>query len=152
MSFVPGFEHDVFISYAAADNTDDEGWVTSFHASLSLRLRGLVCGSLALFRDPKPAGQDAPARLTEAGGAAVLVAVVSGRYLPVQSCMAELRAAAEANDERRVLPVWIDDVDRDLLPSPVSRARGCSFFTKKTSRELPRRLRQSADSTARPYW
>jgi hypothetical protein len=49
MAYVPSFEHDVFISYAHADNTDKR--VTAFRNRLVQRLTS-VLGSRA-FRKPE---------------------------------------------------------------------------------------------------
>src|SRR5712692_1321994 len=46
MAYVPGFAHDVFISYAHVDNLPltegDEGWISKFHASLEVQLRQIL--------------------------------------------------------------------------------------------------------------
>ena len=42
MAFVPGFEHDVFVSYAHFDNepdTQEIRWVSRFQADLKVALR-----------------------------------------------------------------------------------------------------------------
>ena len=38
MAYIPGFEHDIFISYAHVDNApldeEEDGWVMKLHTSL----------------------------------------------------------------------------------------------------------------------
>lgn len=53
MAFVPGFEHDVFISYAHTNNPggEESGRVTRLHALLAERLRELTDGQLNIWRD-----------------------------------------------------------------------------------------------------
>ena len=62
MAYVPGFEHDIFISYAHVDNASDneDGWVTRLHASL-LKLIPQKIGraeNFSIWRDPKLGGND----------------------------------------------------------------------------------------------
>ena len=55
MAFVPGFEHDIFISYAHVNNSGGEegagGWVTQFHRALEAELIQLTGKNLKLWRD-----------------------------------------------------------------------------------------------------
>jgi hypothetical protein len=58
MAYVPGFEHDIFISYAHVDNAsadNEDGWVTRLHSSL-LKLIPQKIGraeNLSIWRDLK---------------------------------------------------------------------------------------------------
>src|SRR5262245_33054835 len=120
MGFASGFEYDVFISYAAADNVRREGqdgeWVARFHASLSLRLRKLLGPGLRVFRDPKLTEVDSSAG-DQLRTAATIVAVISADYLRSAECMKELTAFTTAIDTavHRVFPVWLGNVSRASL-------------------------------------
>ena len=58
MAYVHGFQNDVFISYAHADNT--EGWVDNFEERLRNRLRQFDRkAGVTIWRDPKLAGAGA---------------------------------------------------------------------------------------------
>src|SRR5262249_37426964 len=54
MAFVPGFKHDIFISYAHLNNQPMdgvEGWVSHFHARLDTELRQHAGKTLTIWRD-----------------------------------------------------------------------------------------------------
>lgn len=50
MAYLPGFEHDLFISYAHLDQGADE-WVSRFHARLEAELKRLAGRELKIWRD-----------------------------------------------------------------------------------------------------
>jgi hypothetical protein len=62
MAFVPGFEYDIFISYAHVDNqmatSEAAGWVETFHKNLRIRLsqRFGRDGLVAIWRDENLTG------------------------------------------------------------------------------------------------
>jgi hypothetical protein len=100
MSYVPGFEHDVFISYASENNRD--GWVTSMVRVLAEelgreleRLLGRQFSRESVFFDTtelRP-GQKFPEALQKAAeGSAMLVPVLSPSYLSSDRCDQERRA------------------------------------------------------------
>ena len=137
MAFVPGFAHDVFISYASADNSSRPGhdgeWVSRFHGSISQRLRMLVGTSdLNVYRDPKLAGLDTDSGLEQVREAAIIVAIVSERYVQSDFCLRELDAFSEAHGDapRRLFPVWVAAIDRDILPVALANATGSRFFSQ----------------------
>jgi hypothetical protein len=54
MAFVPGFKHDIFISYAYLNDRPmdgADGWVTRFHARLDAELRQHAGKELSIWRD-----------------------------------------------------------------------------------------------------
>ena len=55
MAYVPGFGHDIFISYSHLNNPqgDDggEGWVSRFHRRLEAELRQVAGKELGVWRD-----------------------------------------------------------------------------------------------------
>jgi hypothetical protein len=57
MAFVSGFENDVFISYAHADNS--EGWIDNFERRLANRLKNFGRdAAVTIWRDHKLGGAD----------------------------------------------------------------------------------------------
>ncbi len=52
MAYLPGFEHDIFISYAHIDQGADD-WVSRFHSRLEAELRRLAGKKLSIWRDLK---------------------------------------------------------------------------------------------------
>jgi hypothetical protein len=96
MSTPPDFEDDLFISYAHIDNQPLaeglKGWVETFHERLRIRLEQITGSSVSIWRDRKLQGNDLfsetlVARLSKA---AILVVVLSPRYVKSEWCLREL--------------------------------------------------------------
>lgn len=121
MAYVPSFEHDVFISYAHADNEDKR--VTAFRDSLVRRLTS-VLGSRA-FHKPvewvffdqtglRTGDQFSPKLERAARRSAVMISLLSKSYLGKEWCMKEPiwfeEAGKLARDpiERRLIPLILD--------------------------------------------
>jgi len=98
-TYVPGFAHDVFISYAHANNRkltkDDEGWVTKFAESLGNFLEAEL-GRREYFsvwrdRDELRGNDDFEAKIDMAFlKSAVLVSIFSQSYVESQCCRKEV--------------------------------------------------------------
>jgi len=98
------FAQDVFISFTHIDNQslnpDEDGWISTFHKALEIRLSQLRGNEPRIWRDRKLQGNDYLSdtifdTLTQA---ALLVSVLSPRYLKSEWCMTELqRFCQEAN-------------------------------------------------------
>jgi|SRR5215471_228394 len=87
MAFVKNFQHDVFISYAHADDIPDasgQGWVSQFVAQLERALKQRLAGTEALriFFDSRDlnSNQQLHEMLGAACNSAVFVAVASRSY------------------------------------------------------------------------
>ncbi|MDZ4803201.1 MAG: toll/interleukin-1 receptor domain-containing protein [Bryobacteraceae bacterium] len=95
MPYVPGFNYDIFISYASEDNVD--GWVEKFQKHLTEevgRLVGRPFSDKSTFFDKirLQAGQEYPNELdTAARETALLVALVSPNYSSSPWCFRERR-------------------------------------------------------------
>jgi TIR domain len=101
MSWLPGFEFDVFISYARIDNStvDDEpeksGWVTRFHQHLYVALSKKVgdLNTVAIWRDARrvTGNQLFDKTIQDAvQGSALFIALTSTGYLQSVYCRQEL--------------------------------------------------------------
>lgn len=99
MTFVPGFEHDVFISYAHANNErlvkDDEGYVTRLYEDLTHFLTAELGRreyfSVWLDREELRGNDDFDAKLNASFlNSAVLVCVCSQSYVESAWCRREL--------------------------------------------------------------
>ncbi|HEV7484135.1 MAG TPA: toll/interleukin-1 receptor domain-containing protein [Thermoanaerobaculia bacterium] len=106
MSFV----NDAFISYAHIDNeplpTKTDGWVTLFDKTLRQRLSVKLGKKAVVWRDPKLAGNDifSDEIDSELERAAVLISVVSPRYVKSESCDKEITRFYEvATKDGRIL-------------------------------------------------
>lgn len=135
---------DVFISYAHIDNqpllADVPGWVTVFHEALQQLLSRFKGSAALIWRDPKLAGNDVlwqeiEARVAEA---AVLVSVLSPRYVSSPSCAQEIEAFCRQAERSgglvidhsaRVFKVIKTPIEGEQgLPPIVSELLGYEFF------------------------
>jgi hypothetical protein len=139
------FEKDLFISYAHIDNEpltpQQQGWITRFHASLEALLSMRMGGKARIWRDDKLRGNDvfAPEIVAQFAHTAVLVSVLTPRYLNSEWCnkeIAEFCKRAEenggliVNNKARIFKVLKTPVDtQESLPQVVRAVLGYEFFT-----------------------
>src|SRR6185503_2439432 len=96
MNSTANFEYDIFISYAHIDNQPLDqglkGWVETLHERLSVRLAQLLGEEPRIWRDLKLQGNDmfADTLVDRVGRAAILVSVLSPRYVKSEWCLREL--------------------------------------------------------------
>jgi class 3 adenylate cyclase len=124
-SIMPGFEHDIYISYRSNDNKYD-GWVTEFAAKLERELAATMKDKLFIWfdKDPEKSAELKPIK------SLIFIPIVSQTYCDTASPVwkGEFKGfqAATANDPigqmvklasgnmiSRVMPVRIHDVDSD---------------------------------------
>ena len=93
-----GFARQLFISYAHIDNQpltpQQQGWITRFHASLAALLSMRIGRKAEIWRDDKLRGNDifADEITDQFHQTALLVSVLTPRYLASEWCTRELRA------------------------------------------------------------
>lgn len=147
MSWVPGFQFDVFISYARVDNSTadrepDRGWVAQFHRHLDVALSKKVgrLDTVKIWRDVREISgnqlfdrtiQDAVQK------SALFVSLSSRGYLASDYCLNELqwfvrKAQQEAvglalDDEYRVFNVLLNNIPPAERPAEYGRAQGFPF-------------------------
>jgi hypothetical protein len=137
-------DQHVFISYAHIDNlplsAQQQGWVTRFHGTLEALLSLRIGRPAKIWRDDKLQGNDVFAReiVEQFGHTALLVSVLTPRYLESEWCTRELRefcALAERSggltlDNRsRVFKVLRLPLDpQAALPDTVRGLLGYEFF------------------------
>ena len=145
MSGKPPFDRHLFISYAHIDNQplspEQQGWVTRFHASLDTVLSTRMGRRAEIWRDAKLSGNDvfSDEILEQLPRAAILVSIISPRYVESEWCLREIREFVQAaersssllvENKSRVIKVIKLPVDtEDSLPSVVKQVLGYSFFT-----------------------
>ena len=145
MTGKPPFDRHLFISYAHIDNKplspEQQGWVTRFHASLDTVLSTRMGRKAEIWRDAKLSGTDifADEILAQFSRTAILVSVVSPRYVESEWCLREVREfvrAAESSsslvidNKSRVIKVIKLPVDtEDPLPPIMKQVLGYPFFT-----------------------
>src|SRR6266700_3822527 len=141
------FEHNLFISYTHIDNqplTDGEkGWITRFHLTLKALLSMRLGRDATIWRDEKLCGNDVfsdeiVARFKQS---AVLVSIVSSRYLNSEWCTREAREFCQSalqtgglvvGNKSRVFKIIKTPVDtQESLPAPMKELLGYDFFTIK---------------------
>lgn len=98
---MPAFDQHAFISYAHIDNEPMEagepGWVSRFHAGLQVKLSQRLGERARIWRDQKLAGNDVfgDEIIDRIGQSALLVSILTPRYLRSDWCTRELSTFAE---------------------------------------------------------
>src|SRR3954464_14823658 len=92
---IPRYKDDIFISYAHIDNQPLAeglgGGVESLHERLKIRLGQMLGEGASLWRDRKPPSNDvfADTLVEKISGVAILVSVLSPRYVKSEWCLRE---------------------------------------------------------------
>ena len=162
------FENDVFISYAHIDDMalieGQKGWISNFHRALDIRLGQLLGRQPKIWRDPKLQGNDVFAdRLVDRlPGVAILVSIISPRYLKSDWCLRELRefikAAGDSGGVRlghkvRVFKIVKTPVPLEQQVPELQHMLGYDFFTADPHSGRPKELSQTAEADIqRLYW
>lgn len=143
MSTLANFEDDLFISYAHIDNQPLaeglKGWVETFHERLKIRLEQLTGEPARIWRDRKLQGNDvfAETLVARLSKSAILVAVISPRYVKSDWCRKELGEfcrSADAygglvvGDKSRVIKVVKFHVPVTEHPEHLRGVLGYEFF------------------------
>lgn len=141
MSTLANFEDDLFISYAHIDNQPLaeglKGWVETFHERLKIRLEQLTGEPARIWRDRKLQGNDvfAETLVARLSKAAIMVAVISPRYVRSDWCLKELgefcRSAGDGlviEDKSRVFKVVKFHVPFAEHPEQLRGVLGYEFF------------------------
>lgn len=140
-SLVPGYEHDVFISYATVDDRPAKcGWVSAFVSSLNESLAAAFG-----LKDPNRIWWDRPnineeASLTEqirtkVQKSACMVVILSQGYSKSKWCRQEREAflaavAGQSEADRRLFLIDIGNLDQKDRPQEFSDKRGRYFYVQ----------------------
>ena len=162
------FQNDVFISYAHLDNqpltAGSQGWVSDFHEALCKRLGEVWGRAPRVWRDPKLQGNDVFASELEGRyeGAAVLVSVITPRYVESDWCQRELTGFWEAAEHSggavlgtraRVFKVVKTPVERERIPAPAQPLLGYEFYRLQPGSGRPLEFNKVYGSDAeRDFW
>ncbi len=163
-----GFKHDLYISYAHLDNeaqlAGQEGWVSAFHRSLEVRVGQLLGKKPSIFRNPKSRGDDAldEDQIEHLPASALLISVLSPRYIKSEWCTRELREFLRASSRTggpkwgskyRMFKVIKTPTPVDRHPPEIQRLLGYEFYTTDRETGRPRELDQIFGPEAqREYW
>ena len=144
MAFVPGFKHDVFISYAHFDNepdTQDVRWVSRFQADLKTALRQRLGVDPEIFFDTRnlQAHHDLTILTDNAQQSAIFLAIFSPSYVKREWTLKELEAFDRTGiDRNRIITVELLPVKENEYPPRFCgssvRCSGGRMSARRTSR------------------
>jgi hypothetical protein len=144
MSWVTGFEYDIFISYARVDDATAEGdltlgWVAQFHRHLEVLLSQKIgrLNTVKIWRDTRQIqGNELFDKTIENAlrGSAVFVALSSQGYLESSYCRQELQSFYEkaqqepmglaVDDDYRIFNLLLNNIPRSAFPPEYGRTTG----------------------------
>lgn len=137
------FSNHLFISYAHIDNYHDstasQGWIDLLHERLEIRLAQLLGAKPTIWRDRKIQGNDVFNQTIhiELGKAAILLSVITPRYLASASCQDELTTfiqlapqtgGLQLDDKHRVFKVVKTHVPLKKQPPELQQLLGYEFY------------------------
>jgi hypothetical protein len=165
MAAAPGFRHDIFVSYAHADNIPTAGAEVGFVSRLVSDLRIVVTQKVGNDVDIwwdhyKLAGNVSvtPEIMGAAAGCACVVAVISPAYLKSEWCSRERGAFLELIERRQtgragaIFMVSIEQIDQSKLPSGFRDLTGYPFYRPLDSGRATRPLRTDLAQDKQPYY
>jgi len=145
MSYISGFDYDIFISYAHVDNaTADEGetgWITEFCEHLDVQLSKRVgrIGAVKIWQDPKLEGGQLFDQTIQnsINTSALFLAFTSTGYLASEYCRQEVKwfcqkAGTEplglaVGDRMRVFNLQLNNIPFTDWPTEFGRTSGFPF-------------------------
>lgn len=147
MSIVPGFAHDLFVSYAHFDNDEDaQGvrWVSRFQLDLKHTLRQRLGEDPDIFFDTRSfeASDHVDFLIENARNSAVFVALLSPSYVAREFTIRELEAfCTRGGDAARVVTVELLPVEGDRIPRLLQGRKRTPFWWKDVAeQDIPLRL------------
>jgi hypothetical protein len=149
MAYLPGFDADVFISYAHNDNEpfgpEKCGWVALLHEQLAKRIQTYLNQPPEMWRDPDIAPSDLIDEkiANRLKGSAILLTVLSENFLERPYCQLEVKVFCESagaglkvGETCRIFQVELRPVTRNKLP-PIFEGTGTfHFYNPETKSEL----------------
>jgi hypothetical protein len=136
------YKYDVFISYARVNDTTN--WVSAFAQKLGGKLQEKLPGGTAhVFLDVGEVGIGPlkPAFRAALSSSAILLIVLSNRWLEREWCQEELAAFIDiaggpSSALERIVLVRIENVKQDRLPLGLRNCRQHEFFTLHPTRKI----------------
>ncbi|HEV2987631.1 MAG TPA: toll/interleukin-1 receptor domain-containing protein [Candidatus Angelobacter sp.] len=143
MATLSEFQNHLFISYAHIDNASlsgpTSGWIDALHTRLEQRLAMLLGQTPKIWRDPKLTGADAfnETIVIQLAGSALLISVLTPRYLKSDSCRRELNdflnrcsqnGGIRLKNKSRILKVMKTYVPLDQHPDALKDLLGYQFY------------------------
>jgi hypothetical protein len=152
MAYLPGFNHDIFISYAHVNNPAGEsgadGWVTQFHHKLEAELKQLVGKELDIWRDSKLGGNDLFDQRIERAvkEAGLFVSLNSFAYMKSPYCQQELECfwqkaktdgwGLSIGDHSRLINILLNNIPFAEWHPALSGASGYQFYEDEPDADI----------------
>jgi len=150
MGYLPGFQHDIFISYAHVDNAavdEADGWVTQFREHLDLQMSKRVgrMGAVKIWQDPTLEGSQLFDKTIEdaINSSAIFIALTSSGYLASDYCKQEVRLfeaktgkeplGLAVGDRLRIFNVLLNNIPFGEWPTEFGRTSGFPFHDAESS-------------------
>jgi hypothetical protein len=147
MAFVPGFEHDVFISYAHFDNepdTQEIRWVSRFQADLKTALRQRLGTEPNIFFDTRnlQAHHDLEMLTENVSRSAAFLAILSPSYVKREWTIKELECFEQiATGRNRIVTVELLPVkESDFHPCFLRLKRAQFWWKDEREEDIPLKL------------
>jgi TIR domain/Domain of unknown function (DUF4062) len=121
MGYVPGYENDVFISYAHVDNVPivpgKPGWVDFFEDLLRKRVKARLRGEIQFFRDQQLRlyRKFSDQLFEKLAGSAILICIPSPNYVESDWCLWELEQFYKRTGSDRIIKVVKTHFDEQSL-------------------------------------
>jgi hypothetical protein len=136
MTYVPGYDHDVFVSYAHLDNQGELAWVTNLVRHLETETtQRLGTKDLRIWIDHELDGNHplTPEIMQAIRRSATVLLVASPSYIASEWCARErntfLGIARDCVSEGRIFIVHCREVDRQFQPPEFGDLIGFKFWT-----------------------
>jgi len=163
MTFVPGFEHDIFLSYAHLDDEKfvgiEHGWVSTLVANLATLLGQKLGRSDACFwfdRHSLRGHHDISGNIdAQVHSAALLLTVLSPAALESEWCRRERAAfaATRRDTQRRVFIIERDLIDQSAYPAELGNRPAYRFWARDLETRRARTFAVPMPTTdERDYW
>lgn len=152
MAYIPGYTHDIFISYAHLDNLampgKQEGWIELFYQSLKLKLAQRIgkMDAVNIWWDSKKLdGSKLFDNTIEEGvrNSAIMISLISSGYLQSEYCKKEIdlfvsKSAAEktgvsVGDNSRIIKVLLYNIPHTQVPESFGKTTGFPFYKAEES-------------------
>ena len=165
MAVAPGFRHDIFVSYAHADDIPtagaEVGFVSRLVGDLRTEVRRKVGNDVDIWWDHQKLARNTPVTpeiMSAAGDSACVVAVTSPAYLRSEWCSRERGAFLELIERRQtgrggaIFMVSMEQIDHGKLPSGFRDLTGYDFYRQVESGRATRPLRVDLTPDKEPYY
>jgi hypothetical protein len=152
-AYVPGFEYDIFISYAQVDDTEEmgrKGWVSTFVELLRNRLARVLgrSDSCSIWFDRRRLGGEIAftAEIEQSlKETAILLSLLSRGYFESPWCSRERTVFLSASPTfaakySRVFVVELDEIAQEQRPKEFSECLPFRFWTRGATEKYPMRL------------